>query len=228
MLVKNWMSRNVVTVSPEDSMETAVQRMRDHHIRLLPVIMKRDVLVGIVTDRDIKRASASDATTLEVHELAYLLSRIKVKDIMTANPITVRWDQTVEETAQVLLENHISGVPVLGPEGKVAGVITDSDIFRVLIALTGVGKRGIQFALQLEDRPGSIKAAADAIRDHGGRLVSLLTSYEGVPKGYRKVYLRAFSIRRPELDQLLEQLGAQGQLLYMVDHLEDRRIIFAT
>jgi acetoin utilization protein AcuB len=226
MLVKNWMSREVVTVDSEDSMETAVKRMKENRIRLLPVLMKRDVLVGVVSDGDIKRASASDATSLDVHELIYLLGRLKVKDIMTRDPITVRWDHTVEETAEILLEHKIPGVPVLGPEGRLAGVITQSDIFRVLISLTGVGKRGIQFALRIEDQPGTIKTAADAIRSHGGRLVSILTSYEGVTKGYRKVYLRAFSVRRPELEQLLQTLGDMGQLLYMVDHLEDRRILF--
>ena len=82
MLVKNWMSKNVITVDEKDSMQDAMKHLKEHDIRMLPV-MKKGKLVGIVTDRDLKKASASDATTLEIHELLYLLTKIKVKDIMT-------------------------------------------------------------------------------------------------------------------------------------------------
>ena len=88
MLVKNWMSDKVITVDVNDSMQDAVKLLKGHNIRMLPV-MKKGELVGIVTDRDMKRASASDATTLEIHELLYLISTIKVKNIMTKDPITV-------------------------------------------------------------------------------------------------------------------------------------------
>ena len=101
MLVKNWMNKRVITIDVDDSMQDAMKLLKEHKIRMLPV-MKKGELVGIVTDRDLKRASASDATTLEVHELLYLLSTIKVKEIMTKNPITVPVDYTVEETAEVL------------------------------------------------------------------------------------------------------------------------------
>jgi acetoin utilization protein AcuB len=104
MLVKNWMSKNVITVDVNDSMQDAMKNLKEHDIRMLPV-MKKGKLVGIITDRDLKKASASDATTLEVHELLYLLMKIKVKDIMTRDVITVPPDYTVEETAQVLQKN---------------------------------------------------------------------------------------------------------------------------
>jgi acetoin utilization protein AcuB len=155
MLVKDWMTKTVVTVDMEDSMQEAIRLMKDHDIRMLPV-MKRGQLVGIVTDRDVKRSSASDATTLEIHELLFLISKIKVKDIMTKDPITVPYDYTIEETAEVLLKNKISGAPVTDGAGDLVGAITQADIFRALISLTGVGSRGIQFAFQIEDRPGSI------------------------------------------------------------------------
>ncbi|HWR91354.1 MAG TPA: CBS domain-containing protein, partial [Desulfobacterales bacterium] len=108
MLVKNWMSKDVVTVNEDDSMQDALKLMKQHSIRMLPVL-KNGSLVGVVTDRDLKRASASDATTLDVHELLYLVSKIKVKNIMAKNPISVPPDLTVEETAEVLLNNKISG-----------------------------------------------------------------------------------------------------------------------
>jgi acetoin utilization protein AcuB len=206
-------------------MQAAMKLMKENGIRMLPVL-KKEKLVGVVTDRDLKRASASDATTLDIHELLYLISKIKVGNIMTPNPITVPRNFTVEETAEVLLKHKISGAPVVDQNGKVVGVITQADLFRVLISLTGVGKGGIQFAFQLEDRPGSIKEVADIIRLYGGRMVSILTSYEGVPDGYRKVFIRMHSIERTRLQQLKEDLSYKAALIYMVDHRENVREIY--
>jgi len=225
MLVNNWMSKNVITVDVNDSMQDALKHLKEHNIRMLPV-MNKGKLVGIITDRDLKKASASDATTLEIHELLYLLTKIKIKDIMTSDVITVPPDFSVEETAQVLQKNRISGVPVVDAEGRLVGVITQSDLFRVLISLTGVGSGGIQFGFQLEDRPGSIKEVADIIRLYGGRMVSILSSYDNVVEGYRKVYIRMHSIERLRLQMLIEDLRAKTVLLYMVDHRENKREIY--
>ena len=226
MLVANWMSKNIITVDEKDSMQDAMKLLKENDIRMLPV-MKKGKLVGIVTDRDLKRASASDATTLEIHELLYLLTRIKVKNIMTKEVITVPPDFTVEETALVLQKNKISGAPVVDSKGKVVGTITQTDLFRVLISLTGVAKGGIQFGLQVDDRPGSIKEVADIIRKFGGRMVSILSSYDQVPQGYRKVYIRMRNIERSELQKLIQELESKAGLLYMVDHSENNRKIFA-
>jgi len=226
MLVANWMSRNIITVDENDSMHDAMKLLKENDIHMLPVL-KKGKLVGIVTDRDLKKASASDATTLEIHELFYLLTRIKVKNLMTKEAITVPSDFTVEETAQVLQKNKISGVPVVNTEGQIVGTITKTDLFRVLISLTGVGSKGIQFGLQVEDRPGSIKEVADIIRQFGGRMVSILSSYDDVPEGYRKVYIRMRSIERSELRNLKPELESKAGLLYMVDHTENNREIFA-
>jgi len=226
MLVANWMSKNIITIDENDSMQDAMKLLKAHDIRMLPV-MKKGKLVGIVTDRDLKRASASDATSLEIHELLYLLTRVKVKDIMTKKVITVPPDFTVEETALVFQKNKISGAPVVDSKGKLVGTITQTDLFRVLISLTGVGKGGIQFGLQIEDRPGSIKEVADIFRMYGGRMVSILSSYDQVPEGYRKVYIRMRCIERSDLNKLIEKLEASAELLYMVDHTENNRKIFA-
>ncbi|MBW1733218.1 MAG: CBS domain-containing protein [Deltaproteobacteria bacterium] len=225
MLVKNWMSKTVITADVNDGMNKVMNLMKEHAIGMVPV-MKNGKLVGIVTDRDLKRASASDATTLEVHELLFLISKIKVKDIMTKDPIAVPFDFTVEETAEVLLKNRISGAPVVDHDGRIVGTITKGDLFRVLISLTGVGKRGIQFALQVEDLPGTIKDVADIIRHYGGRMVSILSSYEHVPKGYRKVFIRMLGVEREKLIQLEDDLREKATLFYVVDHRENRREIF--
>ena len=224
MIVETWMSRPVITVDADDSMRTAIKRLQEHHIRMLPV-MEKGKLAGVVSDRDLKRASASDANTLEGHELVYLISKIKVKEIMTMDPITVPPYSTLEETARILLENKISGVPVVNDQGAVLGIITRDDLLKVLVNLTGVDKRGIQFALQVVDRPQSISAISDVIRKFGGRMVSLLTSYEKAPQGYRNIYIRAYQINRENISQLLKELKENATLLHMVDHRDGTREI---
>lgn len=225
MLVREWMSRDVITVDADETMQRAIGLLKAHNIRMLPVV-KNKKHVGIITDGDLKRASASDATSLEIHELLYLMGKIKVREIMTAKPITVPWNFTVEEVAEVLLKNKISGTPVTGPQGDIVGVITKSDIFKVLISLAGIGKRGIQMAIQIEDRPGSMKGITRAIRDLGGRMVSILTSYEKVPDGFRNVYIRFYDLDRSVLETLKENISEISKLLYIVDHRENKRDIF--
>jgi acetoin utilization protein AcuB len=224
MLVKNWMSKNVITAEAKDSMQRAISLMKEHKIRMLPVL-NRGKLVGVVSDTDLKRASASDATMLDVHEMLYLISKIRIKDIMTKDPITVAPDCTVEETAVILMEHKISGVPVVDEGGKVVGVITRDDLFKVLIDLSGFGKRGVQYAFQVEDRPGSIKDLTDIVRKHGGRIASILGSYERVPEGFRNVYLRIYEIPRERMTKLQVELEKKAKLVYVVDHREDRTSI---
>jgi acetoin utilization protein AcuB len=225
MLVENWMNKNVVTVDVEDTMLDATKILKERGIRHLPVL-KNGKLVGIVTDRDLKKASPSDATTLEAHELLYLLANIRVGEIMTKNPITVPYNHTVEEAAEILLEKKISGLPVVDSDGNVIGTITQTDLFKVLITLTGVGKRGIQFAFVLDDRPGSIKEVADVIRKYGGRMTSILSSYEDAPEGQRKVYIRMYGVDREKLPELKKELKSIAKVLYMIDHRENKREIY--
>ena len=224
MLVENWMSKDVVTVDVDDSMQDATRLLKEHNIRGLPV-MEKGKLVGVVTDRDLKKASASDATTLEIHELLYMISRIKVKEIMTKNPITIPVDSTIDEAAEVLLENKLSGAPVVDDKGQVVGIITQIDIFRVIISLTGARKKGIQFGFQLEDRPGSIKEVADIIRKYGCRLMSILSSHDD-QVDFRHVYIRVSDCDRKRLGELKEELKAKANMLYMVDHVERNKEIY--
>lgn len=142
MLVKNWMSKNVVTVDGNDSMMDAIRLLKEHNIRMLPVV-KEGKLVGIVTDSDLKEASASDATSMEIHELINLKNKTKVSEIMTKNPITVALDYTVEETAEIFLNNKISGIPVVDHEGQIVGTITETDILKALVSLTALSKKYI-------------------------------------------------------------------------------------
>jgi acetoin utilization protein AcuB len=225
MLVKNWMSKPVITIDADASMNDAIKLLKNHNIKMLPV-MEKGKLVGIVTDRDLKRASASDATSLEIHELLYLISKIQIREIMTKNPIMVPQDYTVEETAEILLKHNISGVPVVDQYREVVGTITQNDIFRILISLTGAEKKGIQFGIEVEDRPGSIKEVTDIIREYGGRMASILTSYDKAPEGYRRVYIRMYGIDRFKINKLKEAIEEKASLLYLVDRREVHRETF--
>ncbi|MGC8658411.1 MAG: CBS and ACT domain-containing protein, partial [Desulfomonilaceae bacterium] len=217
MLVKDWMSINVVTVNASDSMQHAINMLMENDISMMPV-MEEGQLVGVVTDRDLKRASPSDAVMLDIQRILYLLSKLEVGAVMSRYPITLSFDLTVEEAAEILLKNKISGAPVLDGSGKIVGIITKSDLFRAMISLSGLSRRGVQFGFVLEDRPGSIKEVTDIIRRHEARLVSILSSYELAPEGYRNVYIRAFNVDRQRLNSLKEELKKQAKMLYMVDH----------
>ena len=145
---------------------------------------------------------------------------------MTADPITVTCDFTIEETAETLLKHKISGLPVLDHKAQLAGVVTQSDIFKALVSLSGLSKRGLSFAFMLEDRPGSIKEVTDIIRSSGGRIASILSSYDRVPEGHRKVFIRMYEVERRMLPTLKEKLYEKASLLYIVDHRENKREIF--
>ena len=224
MLVKYWMKTEVPWIDVDTSMQEAISVLKETRAALLPV-MKKDRLVGVITDSDLKRASASDATALDMHELMYLISRIKANSVMSSPPVTVPPDYTLEETASRLSSHRISGAPVVDESGKVVGIISQQEIYEALSSLSGLAKRGIQLALLLEDRPGSIKEVTDVIRSHGARLVSILTSYDRVPEGYRRAYIRAYAVDRSTLAEMLEEVTQKARLLYMVDHKTDRREI---
>jgi acetoin utilization protein AcuB len=151
--------------------------------------MKNDKLKGILSDRDIKEYSPSKATALDIYELHYLLAKTKVKHVMKTKVVTTTPNAPVEEAAMVMLDHNIGCLPVL-EQGTLAGIISDKDIFRALVDITGVRHGGHRICLTIEDRPGSIKEVADIIRKHNFRLQGILTSYEGVKEGYRKVVIR--------------------------------------
>ncbi len=222
MLVKGWMTTDVITIDEDTSMMKAGQIMKENGISRLPV-MRNGKMIGIVTDRDVKEASPSKATTLDVHELYYLLSELKVKDIMARKVISCMPDETVEKAAVIMLENNISGLPVEDASGKLVGIITKGDIFKVMISITGIYRGGTQYAFNLPDKPGTIKEVADVIRKHGGQMVSILSSYDSCEEDCRHVFIRiADTLSDTELAALTKELDDNFILLYTVkDVLKD-------
>jgi CBS domain-containing protein len=131
-LVKKWMSRNVITISPEATLPDAERLMDCKMIRRLPVV-ENGRLVGIVTYGDIRNARPSRISSLHFWLLIYLITRLKVAEMMTPNPITISPETTIGEAAQIMLKDMISGLPVVDDEGKLIGIITESDIFRLVV-----------------------------------------------------------------------------------------------
>src|SRR4030067_2392610 len=126
MLIKDWMTRDPITITADTSMSKAIHIMKERRFRRLPVV-RAAKLVGMVTDRDLKEASPSKATTLDVHELYYLLSELKVKDIIRRKVITCGPDDTVERAAVIMLEHNVSGLPVVDSDGRLIGIITKGE-----------------------------------------------------------------------------------------------------
>ncbi|MBM4288312.1 MAG: CBS domain-containing protein [Deltaproteobacteria bacterium] len=218
MLVREWMASDVITVDENTSMMKALHMMKENNIRRLPV-MARGALVGILSDRDLKEASPSKATTLDVHELYYLLAEIKVKEIMTKNPVTIHPEETVERAAVVMLEHKVSGLPVVNNKSELVGIITQSDVFRAFVNITGIYKGGVQFAFSLDDRPGSIKEVADVVREYGGRIVSILSSTDMVAEGTRNVYIRLRNMPSEDLKKLEQALRQKFNVLYLAEDI---------
>lgn len=227
MLVRDWMSTNVITVQPKDNMQKAIDLSMEYKISMLPVL-DNGKLVGVVTDRDLKRAAPSHVALLEVKQILYHVRRVEVEAIMTRTPITVRDDATAEEVAQLLLKNSISGCPVMDSENRVMGVVTKNDLFKAMISATGLQKRGVSYGFLLEDRPGSIKEVTDVIRKYGGRLVSIMSSYDKAPGGYRFAHIRAFNEEDRTMQGLTEELKETATMLYFVDHRQNTREIYSS
>ncbi len=133
LLVRDWMIKDVITVEPKTPMLEAHQIMRARNIRRVPVV-KRGKVVGIVTRSDVREASPSDATTLNVWEMNYLLAKLKVKEIMTKDVITIHPEETLKAAAEKMYEKKIGALPVVDDKNNLVGILTESDIFRILIA----------------------------------------------------------------------------------------------
>jgi acetoin utilization protein AcuB len=182
--------------------------------------------VGILTDRDLKRADASTAEPPTAEDIQRLHDEVKVRDIMTKNPYTAHIHDTLEEAALTMLQRKVGGLPVVDDDGVPVAVITQSDVFRALVTLTGVTQGGIQFSLEMEDVSGSLRKAADAIREHGGRIVAILQSYDRVAPGWRRVFMRVKGLDRAQIGPLTDKLKTLGHLRYLLDTQKRTREIF--
>lgn len=171
MLVKDRMSPDAYTVSPEMTVPDALAMMEEKKVRRLPVVDK-GTLVGIVTLLDLVRASPSPATSLSIWELNYLLTKLPIKDVMAKKVQFVSPDEPIDDAAQLMREYRIGGLPVV-KDNKVVGMITETDIFTAFLEMFGVTRGGLRLTLELPDKPGALVEAAEVFRNFGVDVVSL-------------------------------------------------------
>lgn len=212
MLVRYWMIREVVTVDVNDPLKKALRRLKNHRARFLPVLENRK-LVGVISEGHLRKALGVDSPLRDLQEWMANDSPLKVGDVMNDHPIAVGPDHTMEEVVKILLENKIPGAPVTDQDGEVIGIITRADLYRALIGMCGFMEKGIQFGFQLEDRPGSLKEVTDIIRHHGGRIASILTSFDTAPAGYRHAYVRAFGVEPDQMTELRKALSLKAKVI---------------
>jgi acetoin utilization protein AcuB len=225
MLVKDWMSTTLITVDTDASVGQAIDLLNNHHIHMLPV-MQEGKLVGLVTDLHLKPFAPNGSCSFGGIDPALVVRRIRVSDVMSRAPITLPMDYTVEEAAEAMLRNEVPGVVVVDHSHRAIGVFTETDTNRVLVSVTGHRRGGIVFGLLVEDQPGSIKELTDILRAHGGRLASILSTYQRCAKGRRRVHIRVRGLDRAEIPKIRDELQQKAKLLYIVDLRENRREVF--
>lgn len=213
MPVKNWMTTDVVSVGPDTSLLKVGKLMKDHHIRRIPVVDEQGQVIGIISDRDVRDASPSKATTLDMYEMHYLLAELKAKNIMTAKPITVKPTDTVEQAALIMLDNKVGGLPVVDDAGKLVGIISDHDVFKAMVDITGARLGGLQFAVELPDQPGTARPLFDLLRTHNARILSVLTVSNA--DGNRHMFVRVRDLENEQSEQeLIAGVNKLGKVLY--------------
>jgi acetoin utilization protein AcuB len=213
MLVKDWMTKEVISVEETVSIMKASKLMKEKGFQHLPVV-RQGRLTGIVSDRDLKEAHPSKATTLDIHELYYLLDKLQVKNVMSKNPHTVSGAETTDKAAALMFKHDISALPVVDQKGDLQGIITKGDVFRAMVSVSGIYQAPLQLCVEIEDEPGFIRKVTDVVRGHGGRMVSMITTYEQAAKGFRCLYIRTKDVENE--DALFAELESKFKLIYRI------------
>lgn len=204
MFVENRMSHPAITVRPELPIQEALDLMRKEHVRRFPVVNDTGELVGIVTELDLLNASPSDATSLNVWEINYLLSKITVGKVMTKKVITVNENTPVEEAARIMADHKIGGMPVVR-NGQVVGIITETNLFRLFLELLGARENGIRLTALVKDEPGALHNITHAIQELKGNIIALST-FMGENTSNRIVVLKVNCVKLEDLKAAVEPL----------------------
>jgi acetoin utilization protein AcuB len=173
MLVRDVMQSKLITIDPETTLPQAMRLAAERRVRHLPVVQDGD-LIGIVSDRDLKQAMASPATSLEAHELTYLLNRLTVGEIMTRAVITIGPMAPFEEAARLMVQEKISALPVMAA-GQLIGIVTETDLLDLLVRAMGAGTPSTRLDLPLDDQPWRLTGIVTAIEQTGAPIASIMT-----------------------------------------------------
>lgn len=205
MLIKDWMATTILTVDANTSVMRATRTMKENNIRRLPVL-SHGKLAGIITDRDLKDASPSSKTDMDLHEMYYLLSEMKVKDVMSGSPVCMKKDDTLEKAAVVMLREKISGLVVIDDNDNLVGLLSESDVLRGFIHATGIQDGAYQFVVDMPDAGGSVSRLVEILRQHNARILSILTSFNDAPPSFKRVSVRI--LPEQDIDALASEIAA--------------------
>lgn len=189
MLVKDFMTVNVITVGEDQSMLEAREMLKGKNLQSMPVVDDLKRIRGIITTEDIGKASPSDSSTLSRYEANYLLGRLKVKDVMSRSVITVGADETIEYVAYTLYKHRVNALPVVDLDGKLCGIISQSDIFRSFVEIMGMDRACTRITLTAADKVGVVAEIGNIFRDAGVNIIGLVTLQNG--DGTATVTIRA-------------------------------------
>jgi len=203
MFVGERMSRPVISVSPDAPINEVLAMFKREHIRRAPV-MKERKLVGIVSERDLLNASPSPVTSLSVWEMNYLISKVKVKEVMSRKVITVDKDTPIEEAARIMADKKIGGMPVTSSE-KVVGMITETDLFKVLLELMGARQKATRVTATIPDQPGELAKVTKAIANSGGDFISF-GMFSGPDLNSRVITFKVQGIKKETIQEVLDDI----------------------
>jgi acetoin utilization protein AcuB len=203
MFVGERMSRPVISVTPETPVNECLAMFREEHIRRAPV-MKDGKLLGIVSERDLLNASPSPVTTLSIWEMNYLISKVTVDQVMSKKVITVDQDTPIEEAARIMADKKIGGVPVVSA-GKVVGIITETDLFKIFLELMGARQKALRVTATIEDKPGQLARLTKAIANAGGNFISF-GMFSGPDANTRAVTFKVEGMKKNTIKEALEPI----------------------
>jgi acetoin utilization protein AcuB len=203
------MIRRPITVGQDMPINEALTLMRQEKVRRLPVLDKKGKLVGIVSEKDLLYASPSPATALSVHELNYLLSKVTVKDVMTRDVITVEEDTALEEVARIMADNKVGSAPVMR-QGKLVGIITETDVFKILLEMLGAREHGLRLTLNVPERVGILADVSRAIANLQGNVVAL-GAFRGEDPAHRVITLKVQDVSEQALLDAVKGVGVEVQ-----------------
>jgi acetoin utilization protein AcuB len=204
MLVGNRMTSNPITCKPDLSIAEAMEWMQREKVRRFPVVDKKGKLIGIVTRDDLLHASPSSVTSLNVWEINYLLSQVKVAEVMTKDVITVREDCPIEDAARLMADNKIGGLPVMRDDTLV-GIITESDLFKVFLEILGAREKGVRLTALAPYIKGTLAQISSAITEKGGNILALNVFLGEDPSNWG-CHLKVADISKDELLEVVEPL----------------------
>jgi acetoin utilization protein AcuB len=204
MLVSNIMTRNPVFIHPELSLADARLIMDKQRIGHLPVLNKNNVLVGLITRVDLVKAAPSSATSLDMYEISYLLSKLTVEKIMEKTVVIVQENEVVEEAARIMADQGIGCLPVMNGS-LLTGIVTDTDIFHFFINAYGARHKGIRITVNFKEKPGQFAAFASAVAEKGGNIVASVSS-EGDDVAHRRATFKITGISRAAVEEAAAKL----------------------